>query len=343
MKYFCGMILFLLMGMVNAAPSNVLNLYAWSGYMPASIAAQFEKETGVHINYTTFDSNETMYAKLKADPNAGYDIVIPSTYFVDRMSKQKMLQKIDKSKLLYFKNLNPQLMNKNYDPHNTYSIPYVWGTTGIVVNKKYITPDSVKYWADFWQSRFKNQLLLLDDTREIFSMALITLGYSANETNPDHIREAFLKLQQLMPNVKLFNDEAQQSIYIDEDAVVGMGWSGEIFQAVQENANLDYIYPKEGFVIWIDNLAIPSGAQHLENAYKFINFVTRADVAKQFSLETGYPTPNLAAKNLLPLSLQHNPIIYPDSETLARGQLQADVGPAATIYEKYMELLKIGA
>lgn len=342
MKCILG-ILLLITTCVASGDSNLLNLYAWSGYLPADIAAQFEKETGVHINYTTYDSNETMYAKLKADPNAGYDLVIPSTYFIDRMWRQKMLQKIDKTKLVNLKNLNPQLMNKNYDPHNNYSIPYIWGTTGIVVNRKYIALDTINAWADFWQTRFKGQLLLLDDTREVFSVALIALGYSANETDPQHIKEAYLKLQQLMPNVRLFNDEAQQSIYIDEDAIIGMGWSGEIFQAIQGNPNLNYVYPKEGFVIWIDNLAIPNGAKHLENAYKFINFVTRADIAKNLSLETGYPTPNLAAKNLLPLALQHNPIIYPDAKTLARGQLQTDVGSASTIYEKYMELLKIGA
>lgn len=342
MRFLFFIILLFLSFSANSA-ENILNLYGWSGYLPTEIANQFEKETGVHINYTSYDSNETMYAKLKADPNVGYDLVIPSTYFIDRMWQQGMLQKLDKSKLINLKNLNPELMNKNYDPHNAYSIPYVWGTTAIVVNQKYIDPSSVKNWDDFWQSRFKDQLLLLDDTREIFSMALMALGYSANETNPDHIKQAYYKLQQLMPNVKLFNDEAIQNIYIDEDAIVGMGWSGEIFQATQENSNIRYIYPKEGFVLWIDNLAIPVGAKHIENAYKFINFVLRADVAKKMSMITGYPTPNLAAFKLLPPEIQHNPIIYPDAKTLSRSQLQTDVGAAAVLYEKYMELLKIGA
>lgn len=343
MRLFLFFILLIINFSVLADDANELNFYAWSGYLPDDIAAKFEKETGIHINYTTFDSNETMYAKLKADPNTGYDLVVPSSYFIDRMAKQNMLLPLDKTKILGMKNLNSDLMNKEYDPHNNYSIPYLWGTTGIVVNKKYYDPSKITSWNDLWQPQFNDQLLMLDDTRETFSVALISLGYSPNDTNPDHIKQAYEKLKQLMPNVKLFNDEAQQSIYIDEDATVGMGWSGEIYQAAQENSDLTYIYPKEGFVIWIDNLAIPRGVKHLNNVYKFINFILRPDVAAQLSQDIGYAIPNLAGVKLLPADVQHNYIIYPDRATLHRGQIQTDVGPAAEIYEKYMELLKIGA
>lgn len=342
MKHFC-LILLLLISSLAVAADKTLNLYAWFGYLPSDIAEQFEKETGIHINYTTFDSNETMYAKLKADPHAGYDIVVPSSYFVDRMSHQGMLEKIDKTKIPNVKNLNPDLLNKDFDPENNYSLPYIWGTSGLVVNQKYFDPKTITSWSTLWDERFKGQLLILDDTREVFSVALLVLGYSVNDTDPQHIKAAYEKLKQLIPNVKLFNLEAMQSIYIDEDATVGMGWSGEIYQAIQENPDIQYIYPKEGFVIWIDNLAIPKGAPHLDNAHQFINFMLRPDIAKQLSLETGYPSPNLAGIKLLPPEIQHNPIIYPDSKLLKRGQLQTDVGKAAEFYEKYMELLKIGA
>jgi spermidine/putrescine transport system substrate-binding protein len=343
MKRFLLIFLLLSINIAKADSANVLNLYNWSDYLPNDVAAEFEKETGIHINYTTYDSNETMYAKLKADPNAGYDIVVPSTYFIDRMARQGMLQPINKSQLTNIKNLNPDLMNKSYDPHNNYSIPYLWGTTGIVVNTHYIPANSVTSWADFWKNQYKNQLLLLDDTREIFSMALLTLGYSANDANPAHIKQAYEKLKQLMPNVRLFNDEAVQSIYIDEDAIIGMGWSGDVYWANQQNANVQYIYPKEGFVIWMDNIAIPKGAQHLKNAYKFINFILRPDIAKQISEEVGYATPNLAAIKLMSPDEQHNPIIYPSKAILQKGQFQTDVGASAAVYEKYMELLKVGA
>lgn len=335
--------IFLLLITFNASAVEVLNIYNWSGYLPDEVARQFEKETGITIHYSTYDSNETLYAKLKADPGAAYDIVVPSTYFIDRMRRQEMLKKIDKSKITGFKNLNPDLLNKPYDPNNDYSIPYLWGTTGIVVNSKEFLPDSITSWEDLWKPIYKDQLLLLNDTREIFSMALLTLGYSVNETDPEYIKQAYEKLKLLMPNAKLFNGEAVQHIYLDEDVMLGMGWSGDIYLAARQEPAIKYIYPKEGFVIWVDSIAIPKGAKHIENAYKFINFVLRPDIAKKIGMGVGFASPNLAAVALMPVEVRTNPIIYPDRTTLNRGQFQDDVGTAANIYERYLELLKIGA
>lgn len=332
----------LLFSLAVHAEEKVLNVYNWSGYMPDEVLAQFTKETGIRVNYATYDSNETMYAKLKANPNIGYDIVVPSTYFIDRMRKQHMLQKIDKAKISNFKNLNPALLNKEYDPHNQYSIPYFWSTTGIIVNKKYYPVDSIQSWSDFWKPQYRDQLLLLDDVREVFSVALIVLGYSPNDTNPEHIKQAYLKLKELMPNVKIFNDEGVKSIYIDEDLTLGMGWNGDIYLANQENPNIQFVYPKDGFIISIDSMAIPVGAKHLESVYKFINFVLRPDIAKKISLGTGYSSPNQAAMKLMPKEILDNPIMNPNPEILKRSIVQTDVGDANAIYEKYWELLKIG-
>jgi spermidine/putrescine transport system substrate-binding protein len=341
MRYF--LIFFLFIFNINIAHAEqVLNVYNWSSYMPDDIIQQFEKETGININYSTYDSNETMYAKLKADPTAAYDIVVPSSYFIQRMSREGMLQTIDKTRLPNFKNLNPEFLDKVFDLHNQYSIPYLWSSTGIVVNTKYFAKDSIKSWADLWKPEYKDQLLLLDDTREVFSIALMVLGYSANDANPDHIKQAYEKLRQLLPNVKLFNDMAVQNIYIDEDASIGMGWSGDIFLANQENSAVQYVYPQEGFVISLDNLAIPQGAKHLDNAYKFINFLLRPDIAARISQEIGYGTPNEAALKLLPKETRDNTIVYPDKQTMQRAQFQTDVGDAVDVYEKYLELLKMG-
>jgi len=340
MKY---ILLFLLLISTSIHAAEILNVYNWSEYLPSELLKQFERETGIKVNYSTYDNNETMYAKLKAVHNAGYDIVVPSTYFVDRMRRQGMLLKLDKSKIPNFKNLNPELLNKSYDPHNNYSIPYLWGATAIVVNDKYYPRGSITRWADFWQPKLKNQLLLLDDTREIFGIALLVLGYSVNDTNPEHIKIAYEKLKQLLPNVKLFNDETVRNIYIDEDALIGMGWAGDAFLANQENPHIQYIYPQEGFIISMDNMTIVKNAPHVENAYKFINFILRPEIAKQISLSVGFATPNLVAYKMMPKEILNNHIIYPSQEILHHGQFQVDVGNAATIYEKYLELLKIGA
>ncbi len=324
------------------AEENIVNIYNWSSYISSDVLKEFTQETGIKVNYTTYDSNETLYAKLKANPHTGYDVIVPSTYFVDRMRQQGMLQALDKSRLPNFKNLNPALLNKSYDPDNRYSIPYFWTSTGIVVNSKIHPAQQLQAWADFWNPRYRKQLLLLDDVHEVFSMALMVLGYSPNDIDPEHIRLAYLKLRQLMPNVRLFNNDGVKSLFIDEDLSVGMAWNGDIYQAAQENPALRFIYPKEGFVISIDSMAIPIGASHVNNAYIFINFILRPDIAKKMSLATGYPTPNLAAYKLMPKAILNNSMIYPDKKTLQRSVVQVDVGAAESIYQHYWELLKIG-
>lgn len=332
----------LVISSLSLANNNTLNFYSWANYLPNSVIQKFEKETGIHINYTVYDSNETLYAKLRADPNAGYDIIIPSSYFIGRMYKAGLLQNIDKSKIKNFHNLNPSFLNLAYDPHNNFSIPYLWGATGIGVNKKYIDPKSIARWSDFWDAKYKDQLMILDDMREVFSMALLTQGYPINDTNPDHIKNAYLKLVELLPNIRLFNDDAIQNILVDEDVHIAMIYNGDFYQASTENKDLRFIYPQDGFTIWIDNIAIPKSAPHLANAYKFINFILRPDIAEEIATHLGYSTPNLAAIKLMPQELRNNPILNPSAEILKRGQLLTDSGQDEALYEKYWELLKIG-
>lgn len=325
----------------TAAPTNTLNIYVWSNYFPADVLREFERTTGIKINLSEFDSNETMYTKLRTVPKIGYDIIVPSSYFVERMRREQLLHTIDHRWLPNLKNINPLLLNKPFDPENQYSIPFLWGSTGIVVNRRYWNPHSIQKWSDFWQPRFLNQLLLLDDKREPFSMALITLGYSINDQNPKHIEEAYERLRSLIPNVKLFNSDANVNIYADEDATVGLGWSGDTYLATQDNPDLTFVYPKEGFPIWIDCLSIPLHARHLENAYRFINFMLEARIAAQVTAEDGYSTGNIPGMALTPKALRDNPLINPPDSVLKQGQFQGDIGSAQQYYEKYWQLLKI--
>ena len=338
---YLSLLVILLLPIKILAQNNVVNVYSWTAYIPEEVIKEFTKETGIRVNLSEYDSNETMYAKLKASSRAGYDIILPSNYFIHRMLKQNMLHKIDKTKITNFKYLNPDLLNKEYDPNNYYSIPYLCSMTGLVVNSDYIDPKTTPSWQDLWQERFRDKLLILDDMREVFSIAMLTLGYSINDTNPEHIKAAYLKLKTLKPNIKIFNSDIEQNIYIDEDAVIGMGWNGDINLSKIENPKLAFIYPKEGFVLSIDCLAITKNAPHLENAYKLINFLLRPEIAKKISLSVGYSTPNLGAINLLPKEIQENPIINPSKEILAHSQLQADVDEVLPLYEKYWEMLKI--
>lgn len=324
------------------AADNVINIYAYTGEIPDFVVRQFEKESGIKVNLSTYENNEIMYAKLRANKNAGYDIVMPSSYFVDRMRRQNLLAKIDPSKLSELKNINPIFQRAAYDPGNHFSVPYIWGVTGIFYNKTDENNGKIQGWSDLWDARFYNQLLLLDDSREVFSMALLSLGYPANDKNPEHIKAAFLKLKELMKNVRVFSTETVVAIMIDEDASVGMAWNGDAFKASLENPNVTFVFPKEGFVIWVDNISIPASAPHKEAAYAFINFVLRPDIAKAIALYTHYPTTNLAAQKLLPAEIRNNPVVYPPKEILKRGQFQTDLSDdTLALYEKYWEELKM--
>lgn len=322
---------------------KILNLYTWSGVIPDFIIQQFEKETGIKVNFSTYDSNEVLYAKLKTSKNPGYDVIEPSADYIDRMRNQNMLEKLDKNKLSHFSNLNPILLNQPYDPQNNYSVPFIWGTTGIFFNKNYFSDNNnITHWSDLWDKKYVDKLLLLDDSREVFAIALHSLGFSGNDSNPEHIKQAYVKLKELLPNIKIFSS-AVLSILIDEDATIGTVWNGDIFKASQENKALQFIYPNDRFSIWIDNFAIPKGAPHRDNAYQFINFMLRAEVANKIALDNHFPTANLAAQKLLPAAIQHNPIVYPPETILKRGEVQKSVGEEALVlYEKYWELLKMG-
>lgn len=325
------------------ANERVVNVYAWSEEIPPTVIAQFEKETGIKVNYSSFDSNEIMYAKLRASKKAGYDLIEPSSYYIDRLHHQGMLLPLDKSKLSNFNNIDPEFLNQAYDPANIYSVPFIWGITGLFLNNDYFPANTITSWSDLEDKKYLNQLMFLDDAREVFSVALRMLGYSINDNNPEHIKQAYLKLKTLMPNVKLFNNDAIISLLIDEDATVGMSWNGNLFKASQENNKLQFIYPREGFEIWVDSFAILKTAPHAENAYAFLNFLMRPEISKQVSMNINYSTANLAAKKLMPLAIRNNPALYPSSELLKHGEFEKDIGDQAfALFEKYWEQLKIG-
>ena len=326
---------------ISFAQKNIVNVYTWTRYIPQTVLQKFESETGIKINLMEYDTNEILYSKIKANPHIGYDVIFPSSYYVDRMRKQEMLLPLDKSALPNQRYINPLLMDKPYDRGNRYSIPYLWGTTALVIDTRYWDPKKIKTWKQLWQAKYKNQLLLNDDTRDAFAIAFRVLGYGINDTNPEHIKQAYQQLLKLKPNIRLFNTSAALSIYADTDVTIGMAQSGDIVLASRVNPYLAYIYPEDGFSIWMDCMVIPKYAPHYDNAMKFINFMTRPDIAKQVALSIGFSTPNSAALKMLPKTLRNNPAFNPPEKVLKRGQMQTDIGRAIEIYQYYWQLLKL--
>ena len=332
-------ILILFFALSLFAKDKILYIYNWSEYMPKDVLKNFTKETGLKVKYSTYDSNEAMYAKIKTVGSSSYDIIVPSTYFVGKMSKENLLEKLDKTKIPNYSNLDKKLLNKDFDKNNDFSIPYLWGSSGITYNLGLIK-NSVDSWANLWDSEYKNSILLNDDLREVFGIALRTLGYSSNTQDPKEIEEAYNKLKELLPNVKMFYSESQKQVYLNEDVKLGMNFNGESYMASLENDKIKYVYPKEGALIWLDSLVIPKGAKNIENAYIFIDYILRPEVSKQISEEIGYASPNLKAVELLPDSIKNNRTIYPNDEDLKNSEFQNDIGEALKVYEKFWEKLK---
>lgn len=341
MERLVALLLLIFVAGTSFAQKNVVNVYTWTRYIPHAVLQQFEKETGIKIHLAEYDTNEILYSKIKANPHIGYDVIFPSSYYVDRMRKQKMLMPLEKSASPNRRYINPLLMNKAYDRGNHYSLPYLWGTTAIVVDKRYWDPAKIKTWGQLWESKYKNQLLLNDDTRDVFAIALRTLGYGINDTSPKHIKEAYQKLLKLKPNIRLFNTSAALSIYADNDVTIGMAQSGDIILAGRVNPNLVYIYPEDGFSIWMDCMVIPKYAPHYDNAMIFINFMTRPDIAKQVAESIGFSTPNSGALKMLPAKLRNDPTFNPPKKVLKRGQMQVDIGETIQTYQHYWQLLKL--
>lgn len=317
-----------------------LYVYNWTEYVPPSLLEKFTQETGIEVIYSTFESNEEMYAKLKLTKGGGYDVVFPSSYYVGKMAKEGMLAELDKSKLTNFANVSKALMGKPFDPENKFSLPYVYGLTGIGVNAAKIDPNSLTSWADLWRDEFKGKLLLMNDAREVFHIALLLNGKSPNTTNKNEIKAAYERLTKLMPNVLVFNSDAPDTPYLQGEVDVGMQWTGSAYRAKGENPNIQFIFPKEGAIVWMDNYAIPKRAKNKEAAHKFIDFLLRPESAKEVIETMGFSMPNEQVKTLLDEKVANDPLLFPPLAEIEKGILQSDVGDAVDTYEKYWNLLR---
>lgn len=325
---------------IEVGSTGKLYVFNWTEYLPEAVIEQFENETGIKVIYSTFESNEAMYAKVKLLGGGGYDLVVPSTYFVAKMAREGMLEPLDKTKLTNLGNLNPAMLDKSYDPGNTYSIPYLWGGTGIMYDSA--KTGALSSWNDLWEEKYKDSLLLQDDLREVIGIGLLLTGYSLNDTDEAHLAEAYKMLKELTPNVRVYNSDSPKMPFLNGEVVAGMIWNGEAYTATNENETLKFVWPAEGGIMWMDNFAIPKGARNLDNALTFINFMLRPEISAQACQEYGYPTPNREALKFLPPEVATSPIVFPPDDVLAKSEFQDDVGDAIVAYEKYWELLRAG-
>jgi len=342
MKKLCALLILVLWATSAQAARQTLVVYNWSEYIPQEVLTDFTKETGIRVSYATFESNEALFAKIKLQRGKGYDVIVPSSYFIDLLREAGLLDAIDKSKIPNLSNIDPRVMGKPFDPENTYSVPYMWGSAGLVVNKKHIDPATVTSWKDLLRPEYKGRVLLSDDLRDTLGIALKATGHSINSKSEAEIKEAAEFLQKLYPSVRVFDVAASKQTFVTEEVHIGMMWNGDSLVAAESNPDLTFIYPQDGAVLWLDSFAIPKHAANKEAAHIFINYMLRPDVAKRCVEAYMYSTPNLEAIKLLPADLRENRVLLPTEEDLKNSEFLNSVGNALPVYEKYWKELKTG-
>ena len=308
----------------SGSASDKLVIYNWGDYIDPALLTKFTKETGIEVQYETFDSNEAMYTKIKQGGTT-YDIAVPSDYTIDKMIKENLLVKLDKSKIKGMENIDSSFKGLSFDPDNAYSIPYFWGTVGIVYNSKMVAK-APEHWDDLWSEDYRNQIMLVDGAREVLGFSLNSLGYSLNTKDMTQLRLAETKLNSLTPNIKAIVGDEMKGYMIQGDAAIGVTFSGEASEMLDKNEDLRYVVPSEGSNLWFDNLVIPKTVKHKKEAYAFINFMLEPENAAQNAEYIGYATPNKAARALLPKDITDDKSFYPSEETIKHLEVYNNLG-----------------
>ncbi|MFC5701694.1 ABC transporter substrate-binding protein [Cohnella faecalis] len=304
---------------------RTLTVYNWGDYIDPDLIAEFEEESGIKVIYQTFDSNEAMMTKIEQGGTT-FDVAVPSEYAISKMKAEELLLPIDHAKLANLSHIDPQFMNLSFDPGNEYSVPYFWGTVGIVYNPALVDGLEFHSWNDLWDPRLHNQILLVDGAREVMGMGLNSLGYSLNDTNEEHLQAAKKKLTELTPNVKAIVGDEIKMLLANEEAAVGLVWSGDASEIMDENEELDYVVPDEGSNLWFDNMVIPKTARNVDGAHRFINFMLDPEHAARNTEYVGYSTPNKDALALLPEDISGDERFYPSSELTRKLEVYDNLG-----------------
>jgi spermidine/putrescine transport system substrate-binding protein len=313
-----------------------LNFYNWDTYIGKTTLADFKKAAGVDVNMSLFATNDELFAKLKAG-NPGFDVIVPSNEFVTRMSQAGMLEPLDHAKIPNFKNVDPAFINPDYDPGRKFSMPYTWLVLGIGYRKSKVkgVPDSWKYLFD--SAQYNGRIALLSESADLIRLAAKYKGHSVNNIPSELVAEIEKMLIHQKPYVKAFHDDNGQDMLLAGDVDLVLEYNGDIAQVMKEDPDLDFVIPKEGSLLNSDTLCIPKGAPRPNNAHKFINYLLDAQAGAEISKTILYPTPNAAAKALMPDDYKNNPVIFPSAEALAKCEYGAFEG--AEKAQQYEEVI----
>ncbi|KOP24863.1 polyamine ABC transporter substrate-binding protein [Hapalosiphon sp. MRB220] len=324
----------------NTVSREQLDIYTWTQYVDQELFKTFNSETGIKVFTDVYDSNEVMLNKLQAGGGGTYSVIYPSDYMVQKMADKGLLIEINHQRLIGLDNLFPRFKNPGYDPKNRYSIPFNWGTTGLIYNSE-ILKKPPEDWDYLWQNQqqLSKKITLLNDVREVMGGVLKMLGYSYNSTNESEIKQAYEKLQTLKPAIAAFDTDAWRNQILAGDLLLSMCYSSDAVKITQENPKFKYIVPRSGSSLWTDTIVIPTTAPNIDAAYAWINFIFQPEVAAEISQRLWVTTSNQAAFELLPKKIKNDPNIFPPESIIEKCERITPLGKIEEVYDRYWTAL----
>lgn len=340
MKRLLAIVLVLVTILIGCSPKNqtVLNVYNWGDYIDEKVISDFEKKYNIKVNYETFTTNEDMYIKLKAG-GSHYDVIIPSDYMIKRMIDEDLLAKLDFGNIPNYKYIADQFKNLDFDPNNEYSVPYMWGTVGILYNTKMIQ-EQIDSWTVLWDQKYSKQILMLDSQRDSIGITLKMLGYSLNSKDTNELEQAKKALIEQKPLVLAYVVDEGKDKMIAGEAALAVVWSGDAINCIRENPDLTYVIPKEGSNLWFDSMVIPKNARNKKEAELFINFMCETDIAYRNADYIGYASPHTEAVKKLPTEIANDHRAYPPMEELTNCEVFVDLGSVIKEFDRIWTEIK---
>jgi spermidine/putrescine transport system substrate-binding protein len=305
-----------LAGCLKKKEERVVNFFNWSLYIAKDTLPDFSQETGIKVNYDVFADEEEMFTKLRSGAT-GYDLIVATDYLLPRLRAANLITPIPMEDLKNLSNLDQKFLHTPYDPNQEFSVPYLWGTTGIGFNKKLVSKPPTS-WLDLWDERYKGRICMLDSARECIGTALLLKGYPETTTDEKKFEEARELLLKQKPLVKQYTSATYVDSLVAGEAALAMAYSGDVLQAVKENPHLDYVLPKEGGYMWVDCMCLLRGAPHRSDAVRLIDYLLRPEVAAGICNAVHYASPNAAAMPKIDPAIVKDRRIYPTPE-IARG------------------------
>jgi len=317
---------------------KVLYVYNWGDYIGEGVIELFEEETGIDVIYSMFETNEDMYTKIKSTNGGNYDVIFPSDYIIQKLISEDLLAEINYDNIPNMSLIDDKYKDLAFDPGNKYSVPYMWGTVGILYNTE-LTSTEIDSWTDLWDPTYERNILMMDSMRDSIGLTLKMLGYSMNTASVSELDEAKAKLIEQKEIVLAYVNDQVKDQMIAGEAALAVIYSGDASTVMEYNENIEYVVPVEGSNIWFDNMCILKSSQHKEEAEMFINFMCRTDIAEMNRDYINYSSPQREVYENLPDEIKNDPTQYPDDSIYEKCEVYEDLGDMTALYDEYWTII----